>query len=1717
MVDLVAGGLMGLVGGAGALWEYNQGNWQFDKAQRQNQVHQLQNMRCAQAQMFREDIRDLFGLTIAKMDSYLTVNTLQLGFAINLFYDGALFEVAPTWIFSLYALSVAASLLFFVLSMWFSVYASIAAQSCTVRCLTQALRVPIPRIEEYAHARAYATDYESEVTAAFRVPFLQKHKAGRKKPLLQVLTDGLSDLVFPTPAGKGGAPAVKSAMKGGRVAASAGAAGAGAAGQQAAGNGSGSSRRNDPNIEQGTDASGGEGSSSTTRGVTFRNRVSGDGSAVFTEDVGEHYINAANSKPKSKLPYKRSLSASGALLKRSGTLARIGADNGQQANFHFHYFDEFQDRWRGFDTLARILMGMGTYHLLQSTVYYACGWFVYYKAEYLGGMIYMFLLTCVQYLLTKLELYFSKSEEFKMALLIFAPPALAFWTSCYPYTEDRESGSFGDILEKVVPPLILFLHMWFYWLLLWLSPAFGEKNVTSFRATQFTEFLTSSAATLVREKQSTLDLFHKSEEKLLVGGAIGGAGGAGGSLATADSSAPTAAFSATRAGSRPALTRAGTKTNMLDKKFGKRTFSRLDLADDKNAGEVETIEKIKEPEEAFAGAAELELRLACLVFLFTSDYVVSQLDELRIDIVTQVEDSFEESRAQLSIHFPDALRPRFTDERPEIKLQKPALEDGSGAGNGKYRNLVEKLKDEKAPPYLGDLISDDHSWLEMFYYSDRGIPMPYYVSPAFEETSWERPAHVDRIPNLFTLKKAAMFFVDHVNAACQEKVAAARGKMKQAMAGGGNGSSSSSSKAPTALARVGVAGPAASNAEVLGEKENKYHAKEPKQKQGTSPGRKSGTPTSSKTRAGKPAGGSSVGEKDAVKTTHVQIIGMQAAVPSADHVADAAHLSSARSAEEEPYQFQDHMTGYSSYDPIYDDATLDATFLDRAAEAAAEIIQQDDPYANSGLRSSTDQLDELVPPRDGEARRGPLASALAGMTSVAKSGAGSVALGVGKKSNSSSASPEVDYNKHKDFVGVAGNIGTSAMDIDDGSDPKEFYLDDPEHPGQKLVHTPPLPRTATATSLPAALGEEVFGHYVPRVVTTEQNKFDHDLPNRIFRIGSGSVFVFFVISFVWSILAAAEVFTDGKGISEGKTESGGAVAFPGGKGEKEESLLETCLREVREEVGVDLAKQGTATTPGVADLAHFVCALDPILVGKRLNVHCMKRPDGKFGGWRLPSGLAIHCLVFEIVDSDAFRGQVRLQESEVQAAGWFDLSDPSSAKPAELRTDLTEHLNFKRTEGAVQAAVEEKIARLFGLSEAVFAGQALVPKELFCSGAAELSNPLQVNTQGQEPQHGRRKQTMILVAKSGSSARGGPSEKVVAAGGGINDNIILRGWNPRRIRRQLAAALGPHFESHHAKSSVDVDNYIYNTRHEVGNETGNGVLLPLILLWGLTQQLLDMVILRTKLPPPKAKIETVLFNKYRFPKRFGSAYHDVMFGMLRRVLFFDLTEDRDRHWLEVWQRYFRAHVVMSLLTGGWLLDKGWRFSTSYCYNCYCRPDEAKHINFGAIVFGHATARASRLLTSSQIYERGDVEVDVQHEDGSPAATAFSAASALELAEHESQYETEHEAEGLEEKPCKETGSAGGQPMTVSPEIDKQIADAEAGRPRKPSSTKKPAAKKATATTAPPPKGDTISMEAYAKAYADTCLIHQSFANVGLAAVILSVLSIFAVPIVCIVK
>jgi len=76
--------------GASALFSYNRKNYMFDAEMKIKREYQGQDMRIKQFELYREDVRDLVGLTIAKMDNYLIVNTLQLGFCIALYTEGRL-------------------------------------------------------------------------------------------------------------------------------------------------------------------------------------------------------------------------------------------------------------------------------------------------------------------------------------------------------------------------------------------------------------------------------------------------------------------------------------------------------------------------------------------------------------------------------------------------------------------------------------------------------------------------------------------------------------------------------------------------------------------------------------------------------------------------------------------------------------------------------------------------------------------------------------------------------------------------------------------------------------------------------------------------------------------------------------------------------------------------------------------------------------------------------------------------------------------------------------------------------------------------------------------------------------------------------------------------------------------------------------------------------------------------------------------------------------------------------------------------------------------------------------------------------------------------------------------------------------------------------------------------------------------------------------------
>eukprot|EP00439_Symbiodinium_sp_Y106_P079861 s1897_g18.t1 len=157
-------------GVAGGLFGYNRENFFFDGEQRIKREYQGQLMRVKQFELFREDIRDLMELTVAKMDNYLIVNTIQarhkcrlpvfqgvfraaggkaetleIGLVVVLFTEGRPQPgVSPPWLLFLWAATGVGSMMYITLCIWLAMHASICSHSFCVRMLTQLVRLPIP-------------------------------------------------------------------------------------------------------------------------------------------------------------------------------------------------------------------------------------------------------------------------------------------------------------------------------------------------------------------------------------------------------------------------------------------------------------------------------------------------------------------------------------------------------------------------------------------------------------------------------------------------------------------------------------------------------------------------------------------------------------------------------------------------------------------------------------------------------------------------------------------------------------------------------------------------------------------------------------------------------------------------------------------------------------------------------------------------------------------------------------------------------------------------------------------------------------------------------------------------------------------------------------------------------------------------------------------------------------------------------------------------------------------------------------------------------------------------------------------------------------------------------------------------------------------------------------------------------------------------------------
>ncbi|EER16445.1 hypothetical protein Pmar_PMAR021043 [Perkinsus marinus ATCC 50983] len=174
--------LLVLNGGVWELFKYNRTNYQFDYELNQDRVYHTQKMRVEQVDLYREDVRDLFELTIGKMDTYIVVNTLTLGFVVGFFYEGRLPEDGtPAWLVWLWGMHLICAIFFLLLSVWFAIHASIVAQTFKARVLTQWMRLPIPGEDEINPIAARLQDYEtSGVKRMFRIPVVGYYIPGKK-------------------------------------------------------------------------------------------------------------------------------------------------------------------------------------------------------------------------------------------------------------------------------------------------------------------------------------------------------------------------------------------------------------------------------------------------------------------------------------------------------------------------------------------------------------------------------------------------------------------------------------------------------------------------------------------------------------------------------------------------------------------------------------------------------------------------------------------------------------------------------------------------------------------------------------------------------------------------------------------------------------------------------------------------------------------------------------------------------------------------------------------------------------------------------------------------------------------------------------------------------------------------------------------------------------------------------------------------------------------------------------------------------------------------------------------------------------------------------------------------------------------------------------------------------------------------------------------------
>eukprot|EP00929_Paragymnodinium_shiwhaense_P042766 TRINITY_DN22079_c0_g1_i1.p1 TRINITY_DN22079_c0_g1~~TRINITY_DN22079_c0_g1_i1.p1 ORF type:complete len:1126 (+),score=187.13 TRINITY_DN22079_c0_g1_i1:79-3456(+) len=167
----------GLAAPAAALFNYNRANFLYDRGQKVQREYTGLSMRMQQFGLYRQDIRDVAGLTTARMNNYHVVTCLELGMCVTLLGPARMPKEVPEWVVWQQLVSLCGAFAYLVASLWLATLAAVCAESLNVRLQTQYIRLPVPDSEQLDEALTQANEFETEnVGSMLRLPFFQQVK-----------------------------------------------------------------------------------------------------------------------------------------------------------------------------------------------------------------------------------------------------------------------------------------------------------------------------------------------------------------------------------------------------------------------------------------------------------------------------------------------------------------------------------------------------------------------------------------------------------------------------------------------------------------------------------------------------------------------------------------------------------------------------------------------------------------------------------------------------------------------------------------------------------------------------------------------------------------------------------------------------------------------------------------------------------------------------------------------------------------------------------------------------------------------------------------------------------------------------------------------------------------------------------------------------------------------------------------------------------------------------------------------------------------------------------------------------------------------------------------------------------------------------------------------------------------------------------------------------